>query len=325
MRIASLLLGWFIFIMVAPLVLLCPSQVLVGLRVDLSAANVARIQPGMPRSQAEQILGAPPGHYVLERDSGTGPVCDFAMLQGKCWWNWETYRGYVTVVTDPTTDLVVAVHRGTNHLGPVFHSPGSAGAWLLGGVLYVEFCVFVLVPVRLAFRRLSNDAPTPRWCKWLQRLWLVVTASIVLYFVVPFQVCRGWFMDTSQVTAQKIQPGMPLEEVEHIVGGPPGNYSLTRTPGKFHKGKAIPNEFRWTTSQGTIVVVDGVYLYGFDGPMWMPPPDGLVDSVRWEALPQEHTLVDVVAIVGISVAGVVTLFWWVFVYAQEPKPRSTPI
>jgi hypothetical protein len=69
------------------------------------------------------------------------------------------------------------------------------------------------------------------------------------------------------------------------------------------------------------VIVDGVYLYGFDGPMWMPPPDGLVDSVRWESLPREHMLVDVVAIIGIGVAGFVALYWWVFVYAQEPKPE----
>ncbi|MCE9563803.1 MAG: hypothetical protein K8U57_17310 [Planctomycetes bacterium] len=142
----------------------------------------------------------------------------------------------------------------------------------------------------------------------------------VLVFVVGFSsVWRGWFLDASEATAQKIQPGMTLAEAEQIIGCPPGSYTFGRPRTNFRiSGNATPNEISWTTYQGTITVADG--LYGPDN-QWYLKPDGVVDWVKWErfvAAPDTYNPW-IAIILGVTLA---VFMYWVFIASAGETPHE---
>jgi hypothetical protein len=134
----------------------------------------------------------------------------------------------------------------------------------------------------------------PAVSKFLLTLWLLVFPLAGMMFL-SYRYDH-WGIDTSEAAAAGIRPGMTVQEVEQIIGGPPGDY---RAPAhvQFRKyaGNQWPNVLEWTTYNGRIEVTDGVWG------IQEPPPrgaaahyapasgklvswstgDGIVDAVRW--------------------------------------------
>lgn len=72
-------------------------------------------------------------------------------------------------------------------------------------------------------------------------------------------------VDTSQAMANKIRPGMTLEEVQQIIGAPPGDYRSGATPEfQFVSGHRWPNVITWTSDRGRIDVTDGEHGFELD-------------------------------------------------------------
>ncbi|WP_439632205.1 hypothetical protein [Gemmata sp.] len=136
----------------------------------------------------------------------------------------------------------------------------------------------------------------------LLTLWLLVLPLTGMVFL-SYRFDH-WGIDTSEEAATGIRPGMTIQEVERIVGGPPGDYRSPE-PVRFRKysGNQWPYVLEWTTYNGRIEVRDGEW--GIQGP---PPSratahhdpnsselqewstaDGVVDSVRWSAVEPQRS------------------------------------
>jgi hypothetical protein len=144
----------------------------------------------------------------------------------------------------------------------------------------------------------------------------VIGVVSVMVFAVGFpSVWRGWFLDTSEATAKKIQSGMTLAEASSIIGGSPGNYTLNKyTEFRRSFNGITPNITEWRTYQGTITVCDG-YQGGH------VPPKGTVDWVEWKSpKPGPHNpwlLLFIFWVGGMFV-------YWVFFGAIEETDTNPP-
>jgi hypothetical protein len=115
--------------------------------------------------------------------------------------------------------------------------------------------------------------------------WLIGVPLLAAFIFYPAAARKGWFMDTSRATAAKIHRGMPIAEVEQIIGGPPGDYVFPEDiQWRFTSGNSWPNNMEWVTYDGKIVVTDGERGIGAgqDGKIeaWSTAK-GTVDSVLW--------------------------------------------
>ncbi len=195
---------------------------------------------------------------------------------------------------------------------------------------YLEFSVFMSVPIYFTNyhrkRDSRNDEPrrvAHRWYMILLITWIAVTVFVVLVFCIPYHVCHSWFMDTSQATVQKIQPGMTIAEVERIIGGPPGSYVFAQAV-KFRKvGSATPNEISWTTRDGTITVGDGASLTNGGG--WLKKPNGIVDWAKWEPLEGGSIWDNPGSWIGVvAVLVLVGVLWGFVVWLDRVAPLPPP-
>jgi len=154
----------------------------------------------------------------------------------------------------------------------------------------------------------------------------LVVIAIFLAFVLnrPLKVVRGSFMDTSKETAAKIQPGMTLEEVEQIIGGPPGRYVLAEEKTTIRKGLRKLQEpivIVWEGYQGTIEVADGMSGQTEFCPHPGIEPDGIVDSVSWK--PYDRASVDVLS--SGTARAVVGMLVVIVLLVQLPISRGTVV
>jgi hypothetical protein len=134
----------------------------------------------------------------------------------------------------------------------------------------------------------------------------MVVVSVLVFLIGFTSIWRGWLLDTSEATAKKIQPGMTLAEVQEIIGGPPGRYTLSSDAEPQKVSGMLPRSVvEWRTYHGTITVVDG-YSGGDGG----GPPKGTVDFVWWKpskSSPWEPWLVIVPSMVAACF-----LYWMYF-------------
>jgi hypothetical protein len=119
----------------------------------------------------------------------------------------------------------------------------------------------------------------------LSVVWLGGVPLLAAFVFYPAAARGRLFMDISPATAAKIRPGMPIAEVEQIIGGPRGYYVLPEDiPLRFNSGNCWPNIMEWVTYDGKIVVTDGErgLEAGPDGGIkpWSTAK-GVVEHVHW--------------------------------------------
>jgi hypothetical protein len=133
----------------------------------------------------------------------------------------------------------------------------------------------------------------------------IILGVVVWLFVMGYvvdqqkQFFRGLFLDVSPSAAERIHPGMTLDEINSIIGGPPGDYRVTDHPKPHFQrvsicvgvGSPPPRAHRfWSTTFGGTIDVEYGYMIGPADPndragnvAYTPPKEPDMTYLFWDA------------------------------------------